>query len=73
MSVEIQERVDDSLECTIMVIGVQRVDFKNNWKVNIKIARIESHVCGGGGKEKSCQEGFPPWGGLGRSRCLQLK
>lgn len=62
MSVEIQERVDDSLECT-MVIGVQRVDFKNNWKVNINIARIESHVWGrDAGREMSCQEGFPPWG-----------
>lgn len=60
MSVEIQERVDDSLECT-MVIGVQRVDFKNNWKVNINIARIESHVWEGAGREMSCQERFLPW------------
>lgn len=61
MSVEIQERVDDHLECT-MVIGVQRVDLKNNWKVNINTARTYNHVDGGGGREMSCQEGFSAWG-----------
>jgi len=61
MSVEIQERVDDHLECT-MVVGVQRVDLKNNWKVNINIARTENHINGGGVREMSCQEEFPVWG-----------
>ena len=45
-----------------MVIGVQRVDLKNSWKVNINIARTENHVDEGGGREMSCQEGFPLWG-----------
>ena len=45
-----------------MVIGVQRVDLKNNWEVNINTPRTDNHVVESDRREMSCQEEFPAWG-----------